>query len=323
MFTLNELAQRQSLPLEAKVRMTKQRIEQWYNHWDGQVYVSFSGGKDSTVLLHIARSLYPDIEAVFVDTGLEYPEIREFVKTIENVTWLKPKMNFKSVVIEKGYPIISKEQSQYIREYRDTESDKLKDIRWNGNKWGMGKISEKWKPMVESPYKISNKCCDIMKKNPAKSFERETGKKPIVGSMACESRNRTTAWQRNGCNAFESKRPLSQPMSFWTENDVLEYLLVNKVDYCPVYGDIVPTGKVIEIGFSQVEEFKTTQAQRTGCVFCMYGLALESEPNRFQKLKTTHPNLYDYCMKPITFGGLGLAEVIDYMNDNCKCNINY
>lgn len=209
MFTLNELAQRQSLPLEAKVRMTKQRIEQWYNHWDGQVYVSFSGGKDSTVLLHIARSLYPDIEAVFVDTGLEYPEIREFVKTIENVTWLKPKMNFKSVIIEKGYPIISKEQSQYIREYRDTESDKLKDIRWNGNKWGMGKISEKWKPMVESPYKISNKCCDIMKKNPAKSFERETGKKPIVGSMACESRNRTTAWQRNGCNAFESKRPLS------------------------------------------------------------------------------------------------------------------
>lgn len=90
-----ELQQMQSLPLNMKIRMTQERIRQWVNEFgeDG-VYVSFSGGKDSTVLLDIVRKMYPNIKAVFVDTGLEFPEIREFVKTFDNVEWLRPKKNF-------------------------------------------------------------------------------------------------------------------------------------------------------------------------------------------------------------------------------------
>lgn len=98
----------QCLPLAAKINMSMTRIRDWYNEFWGDVYVSFSGGKDSTVLLHLVRSLYPDTEAVFVDTGLEYPEIRNFVKTVDNVTWLKPEMNFKAVIKKYGYPVISK-----------------------------------------------------------------------------------------------------------------------------------------------------------------------------------------------------------------------
>jgi 3'-phosphoadenosine 5'-phosphosulfate sulfotransferase (PAPS reductase)/FAD synthetase len=108
-----QLKQLQSLPLEVKVEKTKKRICEWYEYWDGQVYVSFSGGKDSTVLLHIVRELYPDIPAVFCDTGLEYPEIRDFVKTIDNVIWLKPEMNFKEVIEKYGYPVISKAIADY------------------------------------------------------------------------------------------------------------------------------------------------------------------------------------------------------------------
>ena len=95
--------------------MTETRIRQWVEEYgeDG-VYVSFSGGKDSTVLLHIARQLYPNIQAVFVDTGLEYPEIRSFVKTFDNVVWLKPKMNFRKVIETYGYPFISKETSECV-----------------------------------------------------------------------------------------------------------------------------------------------------------------------------------------------------------------
>ena len=136
---------RQSLPLPVKVLLTKARIRQWYNEFCGNVYVSFSGGKDSTVLLDLVRSIYPDVTAVYVDTGLEYREVRDFVKTVDNVVWLKPKMNFKEVIMKYGYPLISKEQSQYIREYRTTKSEKLKNIRWNGNKYGRGKISENGK----------------------------------------------------------------------------------------------------------------------------------------------------------------------------------
>lgn len=106
----------QSLPLSAKIRMTEQRIKGWYDHWDGEVYVSFSGGKDSTVLVDIITNMHlTDIPLVFVDTGLEYPEIREFVKGYgDRVTWIRPKMNFKQVIEKYGYPFFSKEISECI-----------------------------------------------------------------------------------------------------------------------------------------------------------------------------------------------------------------
>lgn len=111
-----DLAQMQSLPLKAKIQMTKRRIIDWYEYWDGQVYVSFSGGKDSTVLVDLVRNAcgLKDVPLVFVDTGLEYPEIREFVKSFDNVTWLKPKMNFKQVIEKYGYPFISKEVCECV-----------------------------------------------------------------------------------------------------------------------------------------------------------------------------------------------------------------
>ena len=124
-----QIRQRQSLPLLLKESITAMRIRQWYDHWCGNVYVSFSGGKDSTVLLHQVRKLYPNIPAVFCDTGLEYPEIREFVKTINNVVWLRPKFNFKEVIEKYGYPIISKEQAQYIREVQRGTTQFMEDKR--------------------------------------------------------------------------------------------------------------------------------------------------------------------------------------------------
>lgn len=116
------------LPLEAKVSLTMDRIEEWVEHFgiDG-VYVSFSGGKDSTVLLDICRKMYPDIKACFIDTGLEYPEIREFVKSFDNVDIVKPKMNFKQVIQKYGYPFISKEASKIIEGARKCLKDLVED----------------------------------------------------------------------------------------------------------------------------------------------------------------------------------------------------
>lgn len=114
-FTKDDLKYKQSLPLDTKVAMTKLRIREWVQEYGTEgVYVAFSGGKDSTVLLHIVRGMYPTIPAVFLDTGLEYPEIREFVKTFNNVEWLKPKMNFRQVIEMYGYPFFSKEVSDVI-----------------------------------------------------------------------------------------------------------------------------------------------------------------------------------------------------------------
>lgn len=162
----------------------------------------------------------------------------------------------------------------------------------------------KWKPLRDSDIPISHMCCDIMKKKPAKVYEKKTGNKPIVATMACESRLRKAAWQKSGCNAFDNKRPISQPMSFWAEQDILTYLSILNIPYASVYGDIVKdkNGKL-----------HTTKRDRTGCVFCGFGCHLEKEPNRFQRLKRTHPKLWHYCMKPWSEGGLGMREVLEYI----------
>ena len=109
-----DLAQMQSLPLEAKIIMTQQRIRQWYEYWDGQVYVSFSGGKDSTVLKHIVDGMYDDVPALFVNTGLEYPEIQKFAMSQKNVVTVRPEMRFDEVIKKYGYPAISKDISNCI-----------------------------------------------------------------------------------------------------------------------------------------------------------------------------------------------------------------
>lgn len=119
-----ELKSMQAAPLDVKILMTRTRIREWIREYgeDG-VYISFSGGKDSTVLLDIVRQDYPNVPAVFCDTGLEYPEIREFVKTIPNVEWIRPAMTFKQVIEKCGYPMISKEVSECVygaRRYLDS-----------------------------------------------------------------------------------------------------------------------------------------------------------------------------------------------------------
>ena len=113
--TIQDLWQLQGLPLNLKIRMTKDRIRQWIQTYgeDG-VYVSFSGGKDSTVLLDLVRQDWPNVPGMFVDTGLEFPEIRNFVRQHENIDWVKPKMNFKAVIQKYGYPFISKEVSECV-----------------------------------------------------------------------------------------------------------------------------------------------------------------------------------------------------------------
>lgn len=283
-----QLAQKQSLPLELKIKMSEQRIRDWYNHWKGDVYISFSGGKDSTVLLHLVRKLYPDVPAVFVDTGLEYPEVRDFVKTIDNVVWVKPKLSFNKVIEKYGYPIISKENSQKIEEIRNTKSDKLRKKRLFGDEKGNGKLSEKWKFLIEADFKISSKCCYALKKNPTKKYEKNTKRKPFVGIMASESRNRLTSYLKTGCNSFKSTRPMSIPLAFWLEQDIWDYLKKYDVPYCKIY----------DMGYL-----------RTGCMFCAFGIDLEEGENRFQKMKLSHPKQYDYCINKLGFG-----KVLDFIN---------
>lgn len=332
--TKYDLKQMQSLPLSAKIIMTKRRIRDWYDYWDGQVYVSFSGGKDSTVLLHIAREVRPDIEAVFVNTGLEYPEIQKFVKTFDNVTILRPKMRFDEVIKTYGYPIISKEVAmviEYAEKGRQWAINNLNGLDNKGNPYIFKKsMFAKYKPLMQTDFNTSSKCCGVMKEKPIDKYAKSVGKKPISAIMASESRRRENSWLKTGCNAFDSKKPMSKPMSFWTEQDVLQYIKENNIPIASVYGEVVykedPDQMRIEdygIEGCGTEKLCTTGCDRTGCIFCAFGTHLEKGESRFERLKRTHPRQYEYCIGGGEYvngvwqpskSGLGMGHVFDELN---------
>lgn len=399
--TIGDLYQLQSLPLSAKIRMTEYRIREWIEHYgeDG-VYVSFSGGKDSTVLLDIVRKIRPDIPAVYVDTGLEYPEVKEFVKDYENVEILKPKMNFKQVIEKYGYPFINKEVAGCVygaRRYMEkliakennlnqcetisnhTAMADLVGIDYRENKENalyqslirgeipstemkaptrylmlQGKYvhkengvetseyskmynKERYKFFLEAPFEISNYCCTIMKKAPMHAYTKRTGRMPMTAQLASESRLRTSSWLKNGCNGFHMKKPVSNPMSFWVEQDVLEYLYEFQIPIAEVYGEIQIEDRTkkkrktskkatdMELFDSEKPVYKTTGCQRTGCCYCGFGCHREKSPNRWEISETmSNPAIIDYMLRGGDFSengiwkpdhrGLGFWFVIEWIN---------
>lgn len=318
--TNEDLKTMQEWPLERKIRVSQSHIMKWYQHWGGKVYVSFSGGKDSTVLLDLARRVYPDIEAVFADTRLEYPEVRKFALSHSNVTKIKPEKRFDEVLTEKGYPIGSKKVARMIRTCQNPTDKNEASVRLyrtgikkDGTKSKNFKLAKKWLKFIDSEYRASEECCDIMKKSPLKKFGKATGKKPIIGTMAEDSAFRKINWLKTGCNAFDTDDPQCKPLSFWTEQDILRYLKLTGIPYCSVYGDIIKKdGKLA-----------TTGEKHTGCIFCLFGVGREKEPNRFQRLKKIDRPKYNYCIGGGEFDqygklipnkkGLGEGKILDFM----------
>lgn len=301
--TREELAELQSLPLEEKVLRTQTRIIEWYLKHKGQVYVSFSGGKDSTVLLHLVRQIYPEVPAVYCDTGLEFPEVKEHVKRFDNVTILRPKMSFREVVEKYGWCYPSKDVAnaiEYARHGSQWAINCMHGKDKNGANSSFKQRFKKWSFLIGAPFKISDRCCYFLKKRPMHEYERETGRAKIIGTMADESAARQRSWLKNGCNAFEGKAR-SAPLSFWTQQDIFEYIVRNDLPIPSVYGEIVKGNDGI---------YRTTGEQRTGCMFCPVGCHLDTE-NRWIRMRHTHPKIYDYCMET-----LGLREFLKYVGEH-------
>ena len=280
--TAQELAERQTWTLVQKIDHAVGTIENFMARTGKTPYVSFSGGKDSTVLLDLARRFVSrDIKGIFDNTGNEFPEIVRFARSMENVTFIRPKVNIRQIIAKNGFPLISKETAHGIRQAKTTTSEKLLKIRLYGtcsqNGYTCGKIPNKWQFLIKQSFDVSEQCCDILKKKPFAQYQRETGEVPIIGTMASESRIRRLQYiRRGGCNSFVDSHLASYPLSIWTDADIWAYIRKFNVPYCELYN--------------------LRGCNRTGCMFCGFGAHLDKR-SRFALLLDLHPSLYKVFMR--------------------------
>ena len=184
--------------------------------------------------------------------------------------------------------------------------------------------------MLSAPFDVSAVCCYHLKKSMAHNFQKRTGLKPITGMMASESKLRTQVWLRNGCNSFNSANPISNPMAFWTNQDVLQYIYTNHIEIAPAYGEVIKIGgfegEYGQLGLFDLglPTFETTKACRTGCFPCGFGMHLEKVSRLKAMIDTGDGNLVDWMLRGGAFtpedglwrpkGGLGMYFVLKWMN---------
>ena len=206
---------------------------------------------------------------------------------------------------------------------------------------------ERYQFMLDAPFEIGQQCCKVMKKSPAHKYCKDTGRMPITAQMASESRLRSQQWLKNGCNGFNLKYPISNPFSFWFDQDVLTYLRINDIEPCSIYGKIVSDDELT--GQMNLEDifgtgvfdfgrpcYHTTGCDRSGCFACGFGLTRETtqEKSRYQAiLDYSNPKICDWILRGGHFRdsdgmwepyqGCGFAFVIEWVNRNGNFNIWY
>lgn len=277
--TAEELHERQGWSLDWKIDHALGVIDQFISRMDGKVYLAFSGGKDSTVLMHLCEIIKKDILCVFVNTGCEYLDIIRFVNECQkdghNIKIIRPEYKPREVWEKYGFPIISKRVANCIRRVRSNPNNKT-------SKLVLGELGSdtiftlpyKWRYLINEPYDTSDMCCQKLKKDPSYKFQKEYGLYPILGIMASESLLREKTYiRRGGCNVW-GEDANSHPLSIWTDDDIWQFIRENNIKIADIYNK---------------------GAQRTGCAACGFGCQFKND-HRLELLYNLYPKYYNMVM---------------------------
>lgn len=292
---LKTLRERQAWTLPQKIDHSLGVIEAFASRFDGKVFVSFSGGKDSCVMLSLVELLMPDVPVVFIMTGCESPSVCRFIrqqKEQHRIEIIRPVKTLKQVFAEYGFPLVSKEVShdiQAVRRNPDCQSSRNK--LWLGNPHH---IPERWHYLLNEPYEVSERCCFWLKKKPSHDYMKRTGRRPYLGLLASEGYTRQSTYiKRGGCNSFNEdgkQYATSWPLAIWTEQDVWAYIKDRHIEVPDIYDQ---------------------GATRTGCMGCGFGVQRSTET--LDTLKRLWPKWYDLIMNYENNGcryGDALAKII-------------
>lgn len=287
--TSEELTERQAWPWKQKVDHSLGVIDQFLARMEGKAFVSFSGGKDSSVLLDLCRKIKPDIKAAFFNTGMEFPDIIRHIRQLKeqgyDIEFINAKKKPAEIWSQYGFPLVSKEQANKLWYMKNDPESKTAGVGYGEN--SMHNVSYCWRFLVNETFDCNSKCCDVLKKNPSHDYQKRTGLYPIIGTMASESLLRKEQYLlRGGCNSFDGKKIFSTPLSIWTDEDVWAYINDRHLKIADIYSKGV---------------------RRTGCVCCGFGAHLEQ--GRFDTLYQLYPKMYHHIMA-YTNNGVTFREAV-------------
>lgn len=320
---------------EDKIDVATARVLEWTEICAdaGANYAVSVGGLDSIVLLLFVRKILGDCEGISV-SSLEDISIQRVHRDL-GVKAIKPDMNFVEVLNKVGFPVLSKqlagkiEHLQIPREEADQRKLYYNHALMTGETgpWGGFVYSESMKLDDEilelfgghyaddrpdlcckcAPFKVSDKCCEIMKENPSKRYQKEHNIYPFLGLMQIEGGQRRFSLRKYGCNYVGKDTIRSCPFNYFSRQDLLTLALDLKAPVPEIYGEIVrdTDGKL-----------KTTKAQRTGCNMCGFGVQLEARPHRFDRLRERNPKYWHFLMYECVTdetGTYGWGRVLDYL----------
>lgn len=245
-----------------------QKIRQMYSDYglESRAYISFSGGKDSTVLSRLFDIAVPQnkIPRVYINTGIDYSDIVRFVKEFgerdKRLVIIQPSKNIRAVLEQYGYPFKSKEHSQKVAVYQHSGRGKtVLNYLGLGNKKSFlcpEKLRYNFSP--DFHLKVSDKCCLKLKKEPAEKWAEENGRTiTITGMRQSEGGLRKS---HSSCAVFEENGKLKKfhPLMPVSELFVSYVVEKYKIKLCRLY-------------------YPPYNFKRTGCKGCPFSTDLQKQ----------------------------------------------
>ena len=248
-------------------------------------YISFSGGKDSTVLSNLVDLAIPNnaIPRVYANTGIELNMIRDFVlemqKTDDRIVVIKPSVPIKQMLDKNGYPFKSKEHSLYLSEYQRMGEKSACYNRYlfpseNRKRYGCPKIL-RYQFTKKFNIKISKKCCDELKKKPIKNWAKENNKTFCITGLIREE-----GGTRNNISCFNLKQKKFHPLAPVTKEWENWFIDKYNIKICDIYKS-------------------PYNFERTGCKGCPFAIDLQKELDILEKYFPTERKQCEYIWKPV------------------------
>lgn len=281
---------------DEKVLHAQKVVKQALDKEDVKWAISYSAGRDSTVLSHlmVEQMGLKHIAHVMSNTRMEYPETLQMFKVWK--LWLMergvechqvfPDLRPKELWPKIGVPLWSKQVAYKYRKFAASPSDKMPAHVPDD-------LQDKFRQAKKAGLKITEKCCDYLKKKPMKKWDKEHGVTGHFTGVRCtESRSRRLAWITSGAlyqAVTHGNMWIANPLAFWSDQDVARYLVENDIKV--LRPDTINGG--------------------SGCVTCMFGCrsrAQEGTPNAMQDLKTRNPKMWKTALDD-----WGYREVLDQL----------